>query len=155
MPLSDNQNWIQDPVTWKQCYRFNTKVYPGSPEPQVLESNRECQDSNHALQKVKSSNHACQKVRSTENKKKLSKMKVFQNILLDNHYCNNTTDQRLKLLRTQEWISLETVFRCKQNNKNWNYNKTTNGEIGRTKKVLLMMKQTMQRIEKYQKYLMR
>ena len=27
-------------------------------------------------------------------------MKVFQNILLDNHYCNNTTDQRLKLLRT-------------------------------------------------------
>ena len=43
-------------------------------------------------------------------KKKISKMKVFRNILLDNHY--NTTDQNLKLLRTQlEGIPLKIVFR--------------------------------------------
>ena len=41
--------------------------------------------------------------------KKLSKMKVFRNILLDSHY--NTTDQRLKLLRTQlEGIPLNKSF---------------------------------------------
>ena len=40
-------------------------------------------------------------------------MKVFRNIFLYNHY--NTTDQRLKLLRTQlEGIPLKNVFRCKQ-----------------------------------------
>ena len=83
-----SEPWIQVSVTWKQCYRINPKFYPENPERQVLESSRERQDSNPDHQKVK----------STENKK-LSKMKVFRNILLDNHY--NTTDQRLKLLRTQ------------------------------------------------------
>ena len=66
-------------------------------QSQVLESNRERQYSNHERQNVK----------STENK--ISKMKVFRNVLLDNHY--NTTDQRLKLLRTQlEGIPLNKSF---------------------------------------------
>ena len=49
------------------------------------------------------------KNKNKKTKKKLSKMKVFRNILLDNHY--NKTDQRLKLLRTQlEGIPLNKSF---------------------------------------------
>ena len=100
MPLLDNQNSeIKTQLHENSIKDLTQNFYPGNPERQVLESNRERHDSNHERQKVK----------STENKKKLSKMKVFRNVLLDNHY--NTTDQRLKLLRTQlEGILLNKKF---------------------------------------------
>ena len=71
MPLVDNQNSeFKTRLHEKSVIDLTQNFYPSNPECQVLESNRECQDSNHGLQKVKSSNHACQKVRSTETKKK-------------------------------------------------------------------------------------
>ena len=65
-------------------------------------------------------------------------MKVFQNILLDNHY--NTSDQRLKLLRTQlEGIPLHKNFPLQTEQQELKLNNKQ--EIGRTKTVLLLMKQ--------------
>ena len=90
MPLLDNQNSEFKTELHENSVIDLTQIfYPGNRECQLIESNRKRQESNHERQKVK----------STENKNKLTKMKVFNNILLDNHY--NTTDQRLKLLRTQ------------------------------------------------------
>ena len=98
MPLLDNQNsGFKTQLHENSVIDLTQKFYPGNPERQVLASNRERHDSNHERQKVK----------STENKKKLSKMKVIRNILLDNHY--NTTNQRL--LRTEiEGIPLNKSF---------------------------------------------
>ena len=88
MPLLDNQN---SEFKTQLHENLTQTVYPGNPEHQVLESNRERQDS------------------KKKKKKKLSKMKVFRNILLDNH--NNTTDLRLTLLITQlEGIPLNKCF---------------------------------------------
>ena len=90
MPLLNNQNsGFKTQLHENSVIDLIQNFYPGNPERQVLESNHERHDSNQERQKI----------RSTDNKKKLSKMKVFRNILLVNHY--NTTDQRLKLLRTQ------------------------------------------------------
>ena len=99
MPLLDNQNSrFKTQLHENSVTDLTQNFYPGNPKRQVLETNRERHDSNHERQKVK----------STENKK-LSKMKVFRNILLDNHY--NTTDQRLRFLRTQlEGIPLNKGF---------------------------------------------
>ena len=99
MPPLDNQNsGVKTQLHDNSVIDLTQNVYPGNPERQVLESNRERHDSNHEHQKEK----------NTENKK-LLKMKVFRNILLDNHY--NTTDPRLKLLRTQlEGIPLNKSF---------------------------------------------
>ena len=97
MPLLDNQNSeFKTQLHENSVIDLTQNFYPGSPERQVLESNREPQDSYHERQKVK----------HTENKNNSRKWKY-------------TTDQRLKLLRTQlEGIPLKNVFRWKQNNKN-------------------------------------
>ena len=68
-------------------------------------------------------------------------MKVFRNILLDNHY--NTTDQRIKLLRTQlEGIPLNKSFvanrttrtetKIKQQRNKTNNNSVANDETNQT-----------------------
>ena len=69
-------------------------------------------------------------------------MKVFRNILLDNHY--NTTDQRLKHLRPHlQGIPLNKSFPLQTEQQELKL-KQNNTEIGRTKIVLLMIKQNMQ-----------
>ena len=86
MPILDNQNsGFKTQLHVNSVIDLTKTFYPGNPECQVLDSNRERHDSNHERQKVESS----------ENKKTLS-IKVFRNILLDNHH--STTDRRLKLL---------------------------------------------------------
>ena len=99
MPLLDNQNiGFKTQLHENSVMDLTQNFYPGNPECQVLESNRERHDSNHERQNVKQ-----------YREKKISKTKAFWNILLDNHY--NTTDQRLKLLRTQlEGIPLNKSF---------------------------------------------
>ena len=110
MPLLDNQNReFKTQLLENNVIDLTQNFYPGNPERQVLESNRERQDSNHERQKVKSTE-------KKKKKKKHMKMKVFRNILLNNQY--NTTGQRLKLLRTQKEYHSTKVFRCKQKNKN-------------------------------------
>ena len=75
MNLLDNQNsGFKTKLHENSVIDLTQHFYPGNPERQVLESNHVRHDSNHERQKVK----------STENKKKLSKMKVFRNILFDN-----------------------------------------------------------------------
>ena len=91
MPLLDNQNsGFKTQLHENSVIDLTHNFYPGNPERQVLESNRERNDSYHERQNVKGT-----EIIIIQN---LSKMKVFRNILLDNHY--NTTDQSLKLLRT-------------------------------------------------------
>ena len=53
MPLIDNQNSeFKTQLHVNSVIDLTQKFYPGNPERQVLESNGECQDSNHERQKV-------------------------------------------------------------------------------------------------------
>ena len=82
MPLLDNQiSGFKTQLHENSDIDLTQNFYPGNPERQVLESNRECHDSNHERQKVK----------NTKSKKKLSKMNVFRNI-----YWTTTTIQPTK-----------------------------------------------------------
>ena len=73
MPLLDNQNReFKTQLLENNVIDLTQNFYPGSPERQVLESNRERQDSNHERQKVK----------STENKKK----KQHENESISKHF---------------------------------------------------------------------
>ena len=47
MPLLDNQNSLKTQLHENSVIDLTQIFYPGNPERQVLESNRERQDSNH------------------------------------------------------------------------------------------------------------
>ena len=102
MPLLDNQNrGFKTQLHENSVIDLTQNFYPGNPEHQVLESNHERHDIKHERQKVKGT--------KKKKKKKKKTLENESNILLDNHY--NTTDQRLKLLRTQlQGIPLNKSF---------------------------------------------
>ena len=75
MPLLDNQNSEFKTQLHENSVIDLTQIfYPGNPERQVLESNRERQDSNHERQKVKST-------KNNNNKKSLEKKRISKHFI--------------------------------------------------------------------------
>ena len=143
MPLLDNQNsGFKTQLHENSVIDLTHFFYPGHPERQVLESNRERHDSNHERQKIKSTENKKKKKKKTIENENISKHFIGQPLQFNrpktqtpqNSVRGNTTQQKFSVANR----TTRTETKIKQQRNRMNKNSVANDETNyaRNRKVI-------------------